>query len=124
MRISEEIDALEVIGIDSMTFLCGTRLLAAWIVLPFMYIGAIGVAFLASYIAVVKQLGFVSSGGYLQDLLAVPERTGPPLQRDQGDGHGHHDRARCLLLRLQREAAALSAWAEPPPSRWCSTSYS
>jgi phospholipid/cholesterol/gamma-HCH transport system permease protein len=66
MRISEEIDALEVIGIDSMTFLCGTRLLAAWIVLPFMYIGAIGVAFLASYIAVVKQLGFVSSGGYLQ----------------------------------------------------------
>src|SRR3979411_1877454 len=37
MRISDEIDALEVMGIDSMTFLCGTRLLAAWIVLPFMY---------------------------------------------------------------------------------------
>jgi phospholipid/cholesterol/gamma-HCH transport system permease protein len=30
-----------------------------------MYIGAIGVAFTASYLAVVKQLGFVSSGGYL-----------------------------------------------------------
>ena len=44
MRISEEIDALEVMGINSMTFLCATRLLAAWIVLPFMYIGAIGVA--------------------------------------------------------------------------------
>ncbi len=65
MRISDEIDALEVMGIDSVTFLCATRLLAAWVVLPFMYIGAIGVAFLASYIAVVKQLGFVSSGGYL-----------------------------------------------------------
>ena len=39
MRISDEIDALEVMGIDSMTFLCATRLLAAWIVLPFMYIG-------------------------------------------------------------------------------------
>jgi phospholipid/cholesterol/gamma-HCH transport system permease protein len=65
MRISEEIDALEVIGVNSMTFLCATRLLAAWIVLPFMYIGAIGVAFLASYIAVVKQIGDVSSGGYL-----------------------------------------------------------
>jgi phospholipid/cholesterol/gamma-HCH transport system permease protein len=65
MRISEEIDALEVMGIDSVTFLCATRLLASWIVLPFMYIGAIGVAFLASYLAVVKQLGFVSSGGYL-----------------------------------------------------------
>jgi phospholipid/cholesterol/gamma-HCH transport system permease protein len=65
MRISEEIDALEVMGINSMTFLCATRLLAAWIVLPFMYIGAIAVAYLASYLAIVDQLGFVSSGGYL-----------------------------------------------------------
>ena len=65
MRISEEIDALEVMGIDSTTFLCATRLLAAWIVLPFMYIGAIGVAYIASYIAVVQQIGYTSSGGYL-----------------------------------------------------------
>ncbi len=65
MRISEEIDALEVMGVNSMTFLCATRLLAAWLVLPFMYIGAIGVAFLASYIAIVNQVGYVSSGGYL-----------------------------------------------------------
>jgi phospholipid/cholesterol/gamma-HCH transport system permease protein len=65
MRISDEIDALEVMGIDSMTFLCATRLLAAWIVLPFMYIGAVGVAYLGSYLAVVKQIGYVSSGGYL-----------------------------------------------------------
>jgi len=65
MRISDEIDALEVMGINSMTFLCATRLLAAWIVLPFMYMSAVGVAFLASYIAVVHQLGFVSEGGYL-----------------------------------------------------------
>ncbi len=65
MRISDEIDALEVMGIDSMTFLCATRLLAAWIVLPFMYIGAIGIAYLGSYIAVVHQVASVSSGGYL-----------------------------------------------------------
>src|ERR1700682_2425585 len=65
MRISEEIDALEVMGVDSVTFLCATRLLAAWIVLPFMYVGAIGVAYLASYIAVVQQIGFTSAGGYL-----------------------------------------------------------
>jgi phospholipid/cholesterol/gamma-HCH transport system permease protein len=65
MRISDEIDALEVMGINSVTFLCATRLLAAWIVLPFMYLGAIGVGYLGSYIAVVQQLGFVSSGGYL-----------------------------------------------------------
>jgi phospholipid/cholesterol/gamma-HCH transport system permease protein len=65
MRISEEIDALEVMGVDSMVFLCATRLLAAWIVLPFMYIGAIGVAFGASYLAIVDQLGYTSAGGYL-----------------------------------------------------------
>jgi phospholipid/cholesterol/gamma-HCH transport system permease protein len=65
MRISEEIDALEVMGVDSMVFLCATRLLAAWIVLPFMYISAIGVGFLASYVAVVDQIGYTSAGGYL-----------------------------------------------------------
>jgi phospholipid/cholesterol/gamma-HCH transport system permease protein len=65
MRISEEIDALEVMGINSVTFLCATRLLASWIVLPFVYIGGVGVAFLASYLAIVKQVGYVSSGGYL-----------------------------------------------------------
>jgi phospholipid/cholesterol/gamma-HCH transport system permease protein len=64
MRISDEIDALEVMGIDSVTFLCATRLLAAWLVLPFMYLAAIGAGFLASYIAVVQQVGAVSSGGY------------------------------------------------------------
>ncbi len=65
MRISEEIDALEVMGVDSLTFLCATRLLAAWIVLPFMYVIALGAAYLGSYIAVVHQVASVSSGGYL-----------------------------------------------------------
>jgi phospholipid/cholesterol/gamma-HCH transport system permease protein len=64
MRINEEIDALEVIGVRPMTFLAATRLLAAWIVLPFIYVSSIGVAFLASYLAVVQQIGEVSSGGY------------------------------------------------------------
>jgi phospholipid/cholesterol/gamma-HCH transport system permease protein len=64
MRISDEIDALEVMGISSMTFLCATRLLAAWMVLPFMYMAGIGAGFFASYLAVVEQIGEVSSGGY------------------------------------------------------------
>jgi phospholipid/cholesterol/gamma-HCH transport system permease protein len=64
MRISDEIDALEVMGINSITFLCATRLLAAWLVLPFMYIAAIGAGFFASYLAVVQQIGEVSSGGF------------------------------------------------------------
>jgi phospholipid/cholesterol/gamma-HCH transport system permease protein len=64
MRISDEIDALEVMGIDSVLFLCATRLLGAWMVLPFMYIAAVGAGFFASYLAVVQQIGEVSSGGY------------------------------------------------------------
>jgi phospholipid/cholesterol/gamma-HCH transport system permease protein len=65
MRISEEIDALEVMGIPSLVFLCATRLLGAWMVLPFMYIASIGAGFYASYLAVVEQIGDVSSGGFL-----------------------------------------------------------
>jgi phospholipid/cholesterol/gamma-HCH transport system permease protein len=64
MRITDEIDALEVMGIDSIRFLCATKLLAAWIVLPFVYLTAVGAGFLASYLAVVQQIGDVSAGGY------------------------------------------------------------
>jgi phospholipid/cholesterol/gamma-HCH transport system permease protein len=64
MRISDEIDALEVMGIDSMLFLAATRLLGAWMVLPFIYMSSIGAGFFASYLAVVKQIGEVSQGGY------------------------------------------------------------
>jgi len=64
MRITDEIDALEVMGISSMTFLCATRLLASFMVLPFMYLAAVGAGFFASYLAVVQQIGEVSSGGF------------------------------------------------------------
>jgi len=64
MRITDEIDALEVMGISSMTFLCATRLLASFLVLPFMYVAAVGAGFFASYLAVVQQIGEVSSGGF------------------------------------------------------------
>src|SRR2546423_2766963 len=64
MRITDEVDALEVMGISSMTFLCATRLLAAFMVLPFMYLAAVGAGFFASYLAVVQQIGEVSSGGF------------------------------------------------------------
>jgi phospholipid/cholesterol/gamma-HCH transport system permease protein len=65
MRISDEIDALEVMGIQPLAFLAATRLLAAWIALPIIYLVAIGVSYLASYFAVVDQVGDVSAGGYL-----------------------------------------------------------
>jgi phospholipid/cholesterol/gamma-HCH transport system permease protein len=66
MRISDEIDALEVLGLDSVIYLCATRLLGMWLVLPFVYVAAISFGFLGSYIAVVRQIGEVSAGGYFQ----------------------------------------------------------
>jgi phospholipid/cholesterol/gamma-HCH transport system permease protein len=47
MRISDEIDALEVMGVPPVTFLA-----------------AIGVGYFASWLAVVEQIGEVSEGGY------------------------------------------------------------
>jgi phospholipid/cholesterol/gamma-HCH transport system permease protein len=75
MRISDEIDALEVMGISGVTFLCATRLLAALLVLPFVYLCSIGAGFFASYIAVVQQIGDVSSGGFF---LIFWEFQNPP----------------------------------------------
>src|SRR5215218_4883762 len=56
---------LGAMGVPPVTFLCATRLLAAWIAFPFMYLVGIGIMYLASYLAVVEQIGDVSSGGYL-----------------------------------------------------------
>jgi phospholipid/cholesterol/gamma-HCH transport system permease protein len=64
MQIADEVDALEVMGISSMTFLVATRLIAAMLTLPFMYLAGIGVGFFASYIAVVHQIAEISSGPF------------------------------------------------------------
>ena len=121
MRISDEIDALEVMGINSLVFLCSTRLLAAWMVLPFMYIAR-------DRGGVLRQLhggGAADRRGVLRrllpDLLDVPEPARPLLQPDQGHGDGDRDRARRLLLRLHGRRRARWGWAQPRRSRWCST---
>jgi phospholipid/cholesterol/gamma-HCH transport system permease protein len=66
MRISDEIDALDVMGFDSVAYLASTRLVATWIILPFVYALAVVVAFVASFISVVVQIGQTSAGGYLE----------------------------------------------------------
>jgi phospholipid/cholesterol/gamma-HCH transport system permease protein len=66
MQIAEEVDALEVMGLDSVLFLCSTRLLGTWLILPFVYAIAIVVSYVGSFVAVVMQVGQVSAGGYLE----------------------------------------------------------
>jgi phospholipid/cholesterol/gamma-HCH transport system permease protein len=65
MRITEEIDALDVMGFDSPLYLCSTRLLAVWIILPFLYGIAVLTSYIGSFISVVLEVGQVSAGGYL-----------------------------------------------------------
>jgi phospholipid/cholesterol/gamma-HCH transport system permease protein len=65
MRISEEIDALEVIGVRPMPYIVATRIVGAWIALPFLYIVGLGVMYFAEWLVVVRQLAEVSNGGYL-----------------------------------------------------------
>lgn len=65
MRIADEVDALEVMGINSSAYLVGTRLVASWIALPFLYLVGMGLCYVALYLTIVVQLGSVSSGGYL-----------------------------------------------------------
>jgi len=66
MRVNEEIDALEVMGIPSKIYLVSTRMLACFIVLPFMYILSLGVSYLGSYVVQMVQVpsGTISSGVY------------------------------------------------------------
>ena len=65
MRISEEIDALEVMGIKSKTYLVATRVIAAWISIPFLYTVGLALMYVTMYLVTVVQLKGVSSGGYL-----------------------------------------------------------
>src|SRR5947209_7311748 len=64
MRISDEIDAMEVMGVKSRSYLVGTRILAAWIAMPFLYIVGLGLMYISMYLVTVVQLGGVSPGGY------------------------------------------------------------
>jgi phospholipid/cholesterol/gamma-HCH transport system permease protein len=64
MRIQEEIDAMESIGLNPMRFLVATRLVAIWIVFPFVYALALGAEFLANYLVIVMQIREVSSGAW------------------------------------------------------------
>jgi phospholipid/cholesterol/gamma-HCH transport system permease protein len=62
MRISEEIDALESVGVEPMSFLIATRLLAVWLTVPLMYAVAMVFGTLGSYLVVVVQLRGTSFG--------------------------------------------------------------
>jgi phospholipid/cholesterol/gamma-HCH transport system permease protein len=64
MRINEEIDALETMGVPSIPFLVTTRMIAALLVLPLMYVLSLATSFFASWVVQRFQIGLVSNGVY------------------------------------------------------------
>ena len=77
MRISDEIDALEVMGVNPMVFLCATRLLGAWMTLPFIYLGGHRRRLPRLLHRRRRAGGRGLLGRLLPDLLDVPEPTRP-----------------------------------------------
>jgi phospholipid/cholesterol/gamma-HCH transport system permease protein len=66
MRLNEEIDSMQTMGIDPMRYLLAPRLIAAAIAMPFIYVIGIAVQFVAEYVTVVLLIGEVSRGAWEQ----------------------------------------------------------
>lgn len=71
MRISEEIDAMEVMGVRSIPYLVSTRVVAAAGVLPLLFAVGLLVHFVASKIFFVDFLSTVSPGGFWDVLFLM-----------------------------------------------------
>jgi phospholipid/cholesterol/gamma-HCH transport system permease protein len=70
-RISDEIDALEVMGVESKVYLVATRVLAAIIAMPFLFAIGLSLYYLGAYVASVHIMHTVSEGGFLTILWLV-----------------------------------------------------
>jgi phospholipid/cholesterol/gamma-HCH transport system permease protein len=66
MRISNEIDALESIGMDPMRYVVGTRLLAIMIFIPLVYVVCILAGLVGGYLVSVVQIGELTGARYFQ----------------------------------------------------------
>ena len=64
MKINEEIDALEVMGINPVQYLASTRAAAGVLVVPFLFAAGLLVEFTAGYIGSVYFMKTVSQGGF------------------------------------------------------------
>jgi phospholipid/cholesterol/gamma-HCH transport system permease protein len=78
MRVNEEIDALDVMGMPTVRYVVTSRVIAALLIMPFMYCLALATSFTASWVVQHFQIGLISDGAYfdyfwrflnLQDLV-------------------------------------------------------
>jgi len=66
MRVNEEVDAMEVMGVSSMTYLVSTRMLAAMILLPIAYLISLGAGQGAAWLTSFLRSPDVSQGTWEQ----------------------------------------------------------
>lgn len=71
MRVSEEIDAMEVMGIRPIAYLASTRVVAGLVVFPFIWISAVWAEFLGQYLVNANMLDSVSPGGFFDVLFLM-----------------------------------------------------
>jgi phospholipid/cholesterol/gamma-HCH transport system permease protein len=64
MRVNEEIDALEIMSMPTRVYLVSVRMLACFIVLPFMYLLSLAASYMGSYLVQHFQIRQVSDGVY------------------------------------------------------------
>jgi phospholipid/cholesterol/gamma-HCH transport system permease protein len=64
MRVNEEVDAIEVMGISSMAYLVSTRLVAAAIVIPPVYLASVAAAQFGAWLTSLVRFHAVSTGTY------------------------------------------------------------
>ena len=124
MRITDEIDALEVMGVPPVTFLGGHPPARRLDRLPLHVPGRRRDRLLRQLARGRRADRRRLLGRLLPDLLDVPEPARPLIQLDKGHGDGDRHRARRLLLRLHGVRRTGRASAPRPRSRWCSTSCS
>ena len=109
MRISEEIDALEVIGIRSIPYLVSTRVLGGLLVVPPLYcVTFVGSVFVTRTV-VIRRLP--SGGRRFRPLVQhLPAATGCACIRARVRRAGSHHHADPHLLRLHRLGRARRRW--------------
>ena len=69
MRVAEEIDAIECIGLHSYPYLVSTRVLAAMIASIPIFAGAIACTFIGGFVALFLQVGNANPGSFAQYFL-------------------------------------------------------
>ena len=71
MRISDEISAMQSVGIDPIRYVVATRLVAVWLCVPLIYSLGMVTGLMGGYLVSVVQMGDLSSGQFFDGYFAA-----------------------------------------------------